>query len=334
MSVCIRSQTDPRDFFVCKQKLLFGRHKPIMPRTSAKRKNHDDDVVFLRHTVPIKDDDDDVVYVRTSPRKKKVKSPEPCRIRFYDDDPRNIDAVNAAYPGVIESILVPRHALGVGDYYNYIETTGGWDLDGADVDLRAVLVFLRQRNVQERVVVHALTLAHFDSIRAWAGALPPPSGGRITRGKVFFDWDQVVSHLEGYVAPLQVDQLHANGLTASGYMKLCMGTRQRMDAFRGLVDYLIGRNVEVHIVTNNGGCSNTDDQPTFRYIANSLDPRLQVSCCRTYASKGICIQARNISHLAFGRRVLSFGSFKRRYKKHISSNKLLHKFQKGLRSII
>lgn len=288
-----------------------------------------DEVTFVRHTIPINDDDDEVVYVRTN---KVTHGPEPCRIRFYDDDPRNIDAVNAAFPGVIESILVPRHPLGIADYYAYVET-GGWDLHGADNDLRTVIAFLRSHNVQEHTVVHALTLAHFDSIRTWAGGLPDPTGGRTVRGKVFFDWDQVVSHLEGYAAPPRIVDLHANGLSESGYMKLCMGTRPRMQALQGLIVYLIGRNVEVHIVTNNGGCSNTDNQPIFKYIANCLDPRLQVSCCKDYASKGVCIQARNISHLAFGRRVCTFGSFKRKYKKHISKQKLLLKFQKGLRYV-
>jgi hypothetical protein len=282
------------------------------------------------------------------------------RIRFYDDDDTNIASVERAFPGVIKCIHVPAeplehcrptdpgvepHLTAPNGYYRYIEECGGWDLAGADNDLARLLIFFRSFNsFVEEHASQALTEAHIADIRAWADSLPEVSAG--VRGKLFLDWDQVVSQLEGFLAPARLsDYRHASyahfGVEMSAYAKLCLGTKARYDAMVNLFRHLLDHNMEVHIVTNNGTCVNSlGDFDIFRPIVASMDPRIQVSCCKEAPygrNKGSCIRLRRLTTLAFGREVTSFGKFRAAYvksKKSGGSRRAYLKFVHALNSLL
>jgi hypothetical protein len=280
-----------------------------------------------------------------------------ARIRFYDDSIVNINSVSTAFPGVIDCIHVPAVRLmhcrpgdaGVepnltapNGYFRFMEECGGWDLTGADEDLARLIAYFRaHNNLAEPHVSQAVTLAHIADIRTWADSLPDVTSG--VRGKLFLDWDQVVSHLEGFLAPSRVSHLqHPSfaGIVPSGYAKLCLGTKERYDAMRGLFGHLLDHNMEVHIVTNNGTCVNRmDDFDFFRPMIATIDPRIQASCCKEVpyrGNKGMCILARDIAKLSFGRHVTSFGKFRAGYtkKKSNSSRRAYLKFVHALNSLL
>lgn len=285
-----------------------------------------------------------------------------CRIRFYDDDIRNIVNVHRSFPGVIECIHVPPVPLRdckvqqqittpttpttdanplvrKNGYLTYIEECGGWELDGMDKDLHQVMKYLRNSagGTVEDIVVQGLNYMDVQNIFEWSNDLPDvdTASGEI-RGKLFLDWDQVVNHLEGVPIPQLLEHIAKLGLTSSGITKYCVGKRARYDAFRNLFVHLFDRNVHVYIVTNNGGCRNNDLSSPFQSLAMELHPRIGVVCCRKeyHGDKGFCIQVTGIAQLAFGRRhsMLSFGEFQRTYKKH-KGKKALQKFIKAYNSL-
>jgi hypothetical protein len=234
------------------------------------------------------------------------------RIRFYDDNVGHITAVNREFGDMIEGILVHQIPLMncmtgdmvtmLRDYENYIQECGGWDLDGEDSDLNGVLaVYGKIANAHEEIS-QALSIQDFDDLQAWAAELPDNPGRRF-RGKVFFDWDQVLNHIEGmYVHPTIWQVRAQKNVEPSGYLKLCMGSKARMLKVKQTISYLFAHDIEVNIVTNNGSCRNGDADAVFGYISAALDPRIQVHCCKTYPEKAACIRARDITQgVAFGK---------------------------------
>lgn len=279
----------------------------------------------------------------------------PRRIRFYDDDPKNLVAVNKYFADVVECIHVPPTLLVVGnelkgpdEYFRHIEENGGWDLTGEDADLAAVIRFLRSTGMTSQYsgVVQGLTLVELNDIRTWADSLPDPAapymqGTRVLttpiRGKLFLDWDEVVSQLEGIAAPRTMAEAGTAGVTPLGFLKLCMGSRARFVAMKELIAYLIDtKGMEVHIVTNNGACKKNS---VFQYVAQSLHPAITVNCCRDYrGDKGFCMSSLGITRMETVRLLTSFGTFKRGYmRKHggqVSNHRIRAKYSKGLLQLL
>lgn len=246
---------------------------------------------------------------RSPERLRPVRTPRSPvrRIRFYDDDPGHITAVQEAFPDTIQSIQVPRHPLILSGrtYLEYLRSpSSGWDLTGEDADLgRMVEYFETHGLTNEPVVSQGLQRQDFDDLQDWAERLPEQPGRRI-KGKVFFDWDQVLNHLEGMRVHASITILRqVPELSPSAYVKMCFGTNERYRMIHSTISMLMRQGVEVHIVTNNAGCTNDDEEAIFGHIAAALNPRIQVHCCRTYPNKAFCIDARAItSGLSFGNR--------------------------------
>lgn len=282
-------------------------------------------------------------------------STSPSRIRFYDDDPKNLVAVNKYFPAV-ECIHVPPTLLvegnelkGPDEYFRHIEEHGGWDLAGEDADLAAVIGYLRRFGVTSQYsgVVQGLTSVGFSDIRTWVDSLPDPpapymQGTRVLtipiRGKLFLDWDEVVSQLEGIAAPSTMAGMGTAGVTPLGFLKLCMGSRVRLVAMKELIAYLIDtKGMEVHIVTNNGACK---ENSVFQYVAQSLHPEITVNCCRDYrgGDKGFCVRSLGLTRMETVLLLTSFGTFKRGYmRKHggrVSDHKIRAKYSKGLLQLL
>ncbi len=229
----------------------------------------------------------------STPRASSIR-----KIRLYDDDPGHITSVQAAYPDVIQAIQVPQHPLVLtGTYIQYMRMPEqGWDLRGEDADLGRMLdYFETHRLTDEPVVSQGLQRQDFDDLQDWAERLPEQPGRRI-KGKVFFDWDQVLNHLEGVKVHENMTILRqVPELTTSAYVKFCFGSKARYRMIRSTISMLLRENIEVHIVTNNGSCRNDDEEAIFGHIAAALNPRVQVHCCRTYPNKALCIDARAIT---------------------------------------
>lgn len=245
---------------------------------------------------------------RSPERLESVRTPRrPVRrIRFYDDDPGHITAVQQEFADKIQAIQVPRHPLVLtGTYIEYLRLpSSGWDLAGEDSDLGRMIHYFETHGLtHEPVVSQGLQRQDFDDLQDWAERLPEQSGRKI-KGKVFFDWDQVLNHLEGMRVHASMTVLRqVPELTPSAYVKMCFGTKDRYRMIRSTITMLIRQNIEVHIVTNNGSCANDDEEAVFGHIAAALNPRVQVHCCRTYPNKAICIDDRAItSGLSFGGR--------------------------------
>lgn len=276
-----------------------------------------------------------------------------ARIRFYDDDPLNLQAVRKYYStGVIDCIHVPPTLLSPGnelkgpdEYFRYVEEHGGWNFTGEDADLAAVIRFLRSHGATtQHAVVQGLTEAAIFDIRAWADSLADPpvpymQGTRALatplRGKLFLDWDEVVSQLEGITTPRSMSDTARVGVTPLGYLKLCMGSRSRFVAMKEVVAYLIDvKQMEVHVVTNNGGCKSRDKNAVFSYVAKALHPAIVVNCCLDYrGDKGLCVSSLSLTRMENIRLVTPFGTFKRAYRKMrggVSESKIRAKYARGL----
>ncbi len=276
-----------------------------------------------------------------------------ARIRFYDDDPHNLESVKKYYSDV-ECIHVPPTLLvpgmdlkGPDEYFRYIEEHGGWD--GRDDDLAAVIAYLRGHGLTtHHTVVKGLTEADLADIRTWADSLADPpapymQGTRALatpiRGKLFLDWDEVVSQLEGIALPRSMSDSARVGVTPLGYLKLCMGSRARFTAMQEVLTHLIeDRNMEVHVVTNNGACKSRDANAVFSYVARALHPAITVSCCRDYkGNKGLCVSALGLTRMEKVQLVTPFGRFKRAYRayrtkkgSHVLDATIRAKYRKGL----
>ena len=260
---------------------------------------------------------------RSPERLESVRTPRrPVRrIRFYDDDPGHITAVQQEFADKIQAIQVPRHPLVLtGTYLEYLRSpSSGWDLVGEDSDLGRMIVYFETHGLtHEPVVSQGLQRQDFDDLRDWAERLPEQSGHRRIKGKVFFDWDQVLNHLEGMRVHESMTLLRqVPELTPSAYVKMCFGSKARYQMIHSTISMLIRQNIEVHIVTNNGSCTNDDEEAVFSHIAAALNPRVQVHCCRTYPNKAICIDERAItSGLSFG----SSGERKKKQGMHMFTN--------------
>lgn len=239
-------------------------------------------------------------------------APEPVkRIRFYDDNNGHISAVNDEFGHMVEGFLVPQNPLlncitgeeinTLRGYEEYIRECGGWDFDGADKDLNELLEMYSKIPNDHEEVSQALTDRDLDELREWAERLPENPGHRF-KGKVFFDWDQVLNHIEGIYVAKTIQEVHDRNINQSAYLKLCMGSKARMLKVKQLVSFLFAQDIEVNVVTNNGSCRNEDIDAVFGYITDVLDTRIQVHCCNTYAHKADCIRERNITNgVAFGK---------------------------------
>lgn len=198
------------------------------------------------------------------------------RVRFYDDNKKYLQ-LHPNLERIVETIWVPRdpildrHSRPITTgkaYIQYVQSNGGWDLNGSDRDLRNLLVALS--DVDEDIILSTgLNETHTRDLERNAARL----------AAVIFDWDEVLNRREGY--------RHAHGNHSPvAYMKYAMGTKTRMEQLHSCIDTLVRHNVQVHLATNNTGCGTSD---LFESIAHALHPRIVVHCCRKYDSKSDCI---------------------------------------------
>ncbi len=249
------------------------------------------------------------------------------RIRFYDDNINHISSVNVQYPDRIEAILVHERPIVTNvtksrmveklhDYVSHVEKNGGWDLLGEDKDLLKILRFYKSLpNVTDIDFSQGVTVAAFRELEEWGRRLPNKAAGDRFKGKVFFDWDRVLNLMEGMYTPhdgmrYTIQAMQDKGFEPSGYVKVCLGTKERYAALLRVISTLITEGIEVNIVTNNGACVNNPTvMSQFHYIARALDPRVVVHCCNEFPNKALCIDTRGIAD------GVSFGKGRRNWKR-------------------
>ena len=174
-------------------------------------------------------------------------------IRFYDDSIDNINDVSKDIR--IECILIPRETKTVpkgksdggkiNEYIRWIRDHGGWDIDDKDSDLYDVLrFFYENEEYQEDETSDALTENYMNDLLQWARINPDAKC-------VLFDFDRVINQVEGIIGYDYVRDIRKYDLKPSGFAKYHMGTKKRYKLFKKLINELIRRNIDIHIVTNN-----------------------------------------------------------------------------------
>ena len=219
--------------------------------------------------------------------------------RFYDDSPDNVRDV--ARDMNIECIQVPRSNKVVPkgsedggsphDYARWVKKRGGWDLEGEDRDIADVLDYYLQRDsFGEEDTSDSLTESMMRDLRTWAQT------NRNARC-VIFDFDRVINLTEGIMSFDTPSDLHDAGLTVSGLTKYHMGTKQRMQLFRRVLNELVRREVSVHVVSNNEAALTK----TFVAVLHNLHPvfsRESVHASKDFPTKLHCIRQRGLTDRA------------------------------------
>lgn len=224
--------------------------------------------------------------------------------RFYDDDEENIEKVHKHNLRLkkmeIQCIHVPRkNTLFLdGDYVDYVRNAFTQSSQNriSSVEITMVnkyLSFVKTNKWKETTVSDALSWECMIELDAWADRVNKTmvlhhNPTESIQPSVFFDWDQVINRVEGvrmYSGFSNENSVTDSFLSSwietiggpSGQMMYHIGTPERLDRFRKVLDKLQLYTIRVYILTNNGSCVSAKDalrSEMFLKVIQSIHPWL------------------------------------------------------------